>query len=582
MQRPLPEYVQISWCQKVVLLCLLVVAHPGAAQANSGSSLIDPFEDSPTMGSSVPQQNLLWQSTVKGYLADPAFRSKPAEAQRVRTSVNTNLSRPAVQPEKPSAAPASPSPFHKWISPRSTTPTRTKAAPPQESTQSVDESTPDLASESSDQTEDVATPDRTADGPVFITPRTSEPEIARRSNPASRGGGRRLREMFDIDQPNSVEPLPSKSDEVEEVEEDATALSEYPTPIQEPEAEEEEVVEVQLPPLTSSQKALRSHVRRVLKYYYDHPMNTRDRSPWELIHAALTYEIHSRVLQGGPDGKPVSAVGWLCFNQSCRKMRLMYINDEGDLHVRVGPALQGHRGQLLAILAQCKVSSEYPMLVDGHELKVKDLIKEEMRTCYPRTELTFKLIGLMHYLDSNTQWVNDQGMQWDMRKLVAEELKQPIRGAACGGTHRLSGLTLAYKAREQRGEKVDGEYYQAKRFVTQHQLYAYRMQNRDGSFSTNWFQGREDQDDPDRKLKTTGHILEWLLYSATDRELKSSRTSRAVYFLSNLMYSNRYRDWEAGPLGHALHALVVYDRLMFSKYDEPGNAPVAIREALTK
>lgn len=260
----------------------------------------------------------------------------------------------------------------------------------------------------------------------------------------------------------------------------------------------------------------------------------------------------------------------------------MYINDEGDLHVRVGPALQGHRGQLLAILAQCKVSSEYPMLVDGHELKVKDLIKEEMRTCYPRTELTFKLIGLMHYLDSNTQWVNDQGMQWNMRKLVAEELNQPIRGAACGGTHRLSGLTLAYKAREQRGEKVDGEYYQAKRFVTQHQLYAYRMQNRDGSFSTNWFQGREDQDDPDRKLKTTGHILEWLLYSATDRELKSSRTSRAVYFLSNLMYSNRYRDWEAGPLGHALHALVVYDRLMFSKYDEPGNAPVAIREALTK
>lgn len=81
MQRPLPEYVQISWCQKVVLLCLLVVAHPGTAQANSGSSLIDPFEDSPTMGSSVPQQNLLWQSTVKGYLADPAFRSKPAEAQ---------------------------------------------------------------------------------------------------------------------------------------------------------------------------------------------------------------------------------------------------------------------------------------------------------------------------------------------------------------------------------------------------------------------------------------------------------------------------------------------------------------------
>jgi hypothetical protein len=44
------------------------------------------------------------------------------------------------------------------------------------------------------------------------------------------------------------------------------------------------------------------------------------------------------------------------------------------------------------------------------------------------------------------------------------------------------------------------------------------------------------------------------------------------------MYQNRYRDWEAGPLGHAIHALVVYDRMMFSKYDAPGDMPMAIRD----
>ena len=420
--------------------------------------------------------------------------------------------------------------------------------------------------------------------PSSCDPTKPEPEVARRTVPrtlsSSRGSGRRLGDILNPEQPNSIEPQPPIEQDTEVAEEIAIPLQAYPTPISEPRTPDK--VEVKLPPLSRSQQALRAHVRRVLKYYYDHPMNTRDRSPWEMIHAALSYEIYSRVLQGGPEGKPVSAVGWLCFNQSCRKMKLMYINDEGDLHVRVGPALQGHRGQLLAILAQCKVSSEYPMLVDGHEMKVKDLIKEEMSSCYPRTELTFKLIGLMHYLDSNTQWVNDQGMQWNMRKLVAEELNQPIRGAACGGTHRLSGLTLAYKARQARGESVDGEYLQAQRFVAQHQLYAYRMQNPDGSFSTNWFQGRENQDDIDRKLKTTGHILEWLLYSATDRELKSPRTTKAVYFLTNLMYTNRYHDWEAGPLGHALHALLVYDRLMYSKYDEPGSVPVAIRDSLKK
>jgi hypothetical protein len=229
------------------------------------------------------------------------------------------------------------------------------------------------------------------------------------------------------------------------------------------------------------------------------------------------------------------------------------------------------------MLAQSKVRQEYPMRVEGHDLTVADLIEMEKGTCYPRSELTFKLIGLMHYLPSDSQWVNDQGMEWDLSKLVSEELRQPIRGAACGGTHRLAGLTLAYKKREQRGEPVDGEYLRAKRFVTNYQRYAYRMQNRDGSFSTDWFKGPGDEKDVERRLKTTGHILEWLLYTATEKELKNSRTTRAANYLANIMYNNRNKDWEAGPLGHAIHAMLLYNRLVFSPYDSPGEAPLAGR-----
>src|SRR5690606_4430410 len=144
-----------------------------------------------------------------------------------------------------------------------------------------------------------------------------------------------------------------------------------------------------------------------------------------------------------------------------------------------------------------------------------------------------KLIGLMHYLSSDSNWVNDQGMQWSIPKLVSEELSQPIRGAACGGTHRLSGLTLAYKTRIRRNEPVDGEYLRAQRFVSQYQQYAYRMQNSDGSFSTQWFQGRGNENSVDRKLKTTGHILEWLLYASTEKELHHVRTTRAVNYLAS-------------------------------------------------
>jgi hypothetical protein len=320
-----------------------------------------------------------------------------------------------------------------------------------------------------------------------------------------------------------------------------------------------------LPPLSQNQRALREKVRRVLKYYYDRPLSSVDRSPWEVMHMMLSYEVHSRILQ--PNRQPITAVGWLCFNQPCENRSLLYLNEDGDMRVKVGPALQGHHGQLLALLAQARVRSDYPMKVEGKDFTVADLIEVEKATCYPKTELTFKLIGLQRYLDINDRWVNDQGMQWDFPTLVREELRQPVRTAACGGTHRLSGLALAVKKRRASGLPVDGVYAEAEKYVANYQNYAYSLQNPDGSFSTSWFKGPGRETDIDRRLKTTGHTLEWLLYAGSEQQITHYRTVRAVNYLSNIMWANRTRDWEAGPLGHAIHALVLYDRLAFSKYD---------------
>jgi hypothetical protein len=338
-----------------------------------------------------------------------------------------------------------------------------------------------------------------------------------------------------------------------------------------------------LPPLTNNQRALRDKVRQVLKYYYDRPLNTGDRGPWEVMHCTLSFELYSRIRQGGPDGAPITAVGWLCFNQPCRNRTLMYLNEDGDLRVRVGPALQGHEGQLLAILAQARVREEYPIKVEGQDFTIADLIEVEKSTCYPKTELTFKLIGLQRYLDINARWVNDQGMTWDFPTLVREEMQQPVRTAACGGTHRISGLTLAVKKRRTSGLPVDGVYAEAAQFVANYQNYAYRLQNNDGSFSTEWFKGPGNEPDIDRRLKTTGHILEFLVYAADDAQLTNYRTVRAVNYLANIMWANRTREWEAGPLGHAIHSLVLYDRLAFAKYDAPSaGAPVATRNRATR
>jgi hypothetical protein len=320
-------------------------------------------------------------------------------------------------------------------------------------------------------------------------------------------------------------------------------------------------------PLTSQLVNLRTRVRGVLKSYYQKPLNSRENDPWEVMHGMLAYGVHSRIRQGGPRGQLITSVGWLCYNRPCKGLSLLYVTPEGELRAKQGVGLQGHMGQLLAMLAQCHVSTEYPIRVGEHQFTVQDLIEAEKKTCYPRSELTFKLIAFSTYLDLNETWINDQGLEWDMPRLIREELAQPIRGAACGGTHRLSGLSLAVKARETCGEPIDGEYARAAEFVRNYQNYAFRMQNRDGSLSTKWFQGPGDEDNIDRRVKTTGHILEWLVYSLADDELREQRVIRSVLYLSNLLQSNYKHEWEVGPLSHAIHALLLYDQRVFQPHD---------------
>ncbi len=329
-------------------------------------------------------------------------------------------------------------------------------------------------------------------------------------------------------------------------------------------------------PLDRSMQNLRSRMRTVLSYYYNKPLNTMEHDPWEIMHSMLSYELHSRVREGGPRGKPITAVGHLCFNRPAERKKMMRLDENKQLDTRVGVGLQGHKGQFLAMLAQCNVSPDYPIRVQGEEFTIRDLIESEQRTCYSKTELTFKLIGLGHYLASDATWLNDRGEVWSIPRLIEEERTQQIRGAACGGTHRLAGLSLAYRRREARGEPIDGEYLTAAKFVSEYQTMAFKLQNPDGSLSTQWFRGRGAEDDIERRIRTTGHLLEWLAYSLPDDQMTSRPMVRATSYLTNLLATYSKQDWHLGSLGHAVHALVIYDKRVFQQYDEEEIANIEV------
>jgi len=294
------------------------------------------------------------------------------------------------------------------------------------------------------------------------------------------------------------------------------------------------------------------------------------------MHAIIAYGVETPLTVGGEE---VNAVGWLCWNRPCRGMRL-FRAPRGEIKTPIGPGFQGHEGQFLAMMAQSKVKRDFPVRIDGYDFTIEDLVEFEKRTCRPKSELTFKLIGLVHYLDSDAEWKSTSGETWNIPRLIKEELDQPIIGAACGGTHRMMGFSYAVHKRRQRGEPFTGQWERARKFVDSYIDYTFRLQNRDGSFSTDWFKGRENRDEIDRKIQTTGHMLEWLIFSLPEEDLTDPRVVRAVDFVNNALWKNRHSKLEVGPKGHALRALTLYDERVFE--GQPGTRKAYLADRATK
>jgi hypothetical protein len=311
---------------------------------------------------------------------------------------------------------------------------------------------------------------------------------------------------------------------------------------------------------TAINQPLAEKVHRVLDSYCARRINTKYENPWSVLHWSIAYGIDAEVVAAELDGQSVSAIGWLCYNRPAAGQRLMSYDGQ-SLRLPIAPGLQGHQGQFLAMLAQSRVKPDYEIHVGSHKSSVADLVDYEKRTCRSDLELTFKLIGLAYYSNSEESWQNSAGQSWSVRRLLEEELSEPIdrNRCPCGGTHRLFALSYAVERRRSEGLPIDGPWQIAHRRTQSYQQRAFQLQNGDGSFSTLWLDARENRNDKTRKLTTSGHILEWLACSLPESQLHDPSFERAVEYVANLLDQNQNVRWHRGALGHALHALAIYD-----------------------
>jgi hypothetical protein len=319
-------------------------------------------------------------------------------------------------------------------------------------------------------------------------------------------------------------------------------------------------------PRSAELLARQQQISKVLQNYYAKPINADRLRPWSIMHGVLAYGQDSLV---SSMGNSISAVDYLCANGIGHDRKLMTFDSKG-LAVSVGIGFQGHEGQLLAILAQVKTPLDHTLQVQDQTLTMRELVEFEKLSCRPNTELTFKLIGLLNYLDSDEEWTDSSGGKWNLSRLIFEELKQPINGAACGGIHRLMGLSYAVETRKARNEPLDGQWKRAESFVQSYIEKVFRLQNSDGGFSTEFFEGKSNSQDRIRQIYSTGHALEWLAIALSDEQLERAEVGRMIDFLVDQLEKDfrpqsELNGNDVGPKGHALRALRLYELRVFGE-----------------
>jgi hypothetical protein len=228
---------------------------------------------------------------------------------------------------------------------------------------------------------------------------------------------------------------------------------------------------------------------------------------------------------------------------------------------------QGHQDQFIAEMAQWGMPANRRMLVQGKEYTFLDFVNHSQSRARvtQNQELSWTIIIIAQYRGTDIEWTNPFHEKLHYHDIVRYELNAPIENGACGGTHRLFGLTWAYHLHLQKGGKTEGVWRGVPEKNAKYRDLAKKLQNADGSFSTSFFRERANDPNMDRRMNTTGHILEWLSLALSDEELRQPWVQDAVSALCQQILSQQRAPIDSGSLYHAVHGLLIYYARVFDR-----------------
>ena len=236
------------------------------------------------------------------------------------------------------------------------------------------------------------------------------------------------------------------------------------------------------------------------------------------------------------------------------------------LDVTIGPVHvgQGHQDQFIAEMAQWGVKADTPVVVFGKNYTMMDFVRETMAHSRVGQELSWSIVVVATYIGTNAEWTNRFNEKLKFDDLLVSEYKVDPNVQACGGTHHLFGLTWCYFTHLRSGGNVqEGIWNDVKRSSISMSRWRKKMQNPDGSFSSNYFREPGYTADLESRLGSSGHIFEWLATHLPDEQLTEPWLQEAAMAVSLMILDSKAMPIESGALYHATHGLTTYHHRVY-------------------
>jgi hypothetical protein len=308
-------------------------------------------------------------------------------------------------------------------------------------------------------------------------------------------------------------------------------------------------------------------------------LNDKTHNAWQVIHGILPY---GRDFKIDHDGQLTPALAYLLAGGELKGWDL-YPGPHGVI-AKLEPgskAAEGHPDQWIGYFAEGGadgihgLSKDEPITVKGKQYKLDDILTEAEWDVTPGMEASWTIMALSAWRPIDYKWTSSDGEEWTLDRLVGMDAGLGVgEGASCGGTHRLSGLTLAVqrymKDTGTPADKLTGGFKKANDVIQDSIHKAKMFQQPDGCFSANFFVRPGSTTVVNDRLHSTGHTLEWLAVALDDQQIREPWVTAAVSRMCQLLEDNADRELDCGALYHGARGLKLYRERIYGPREGQG------------